>query len=195
MRKSIKFRKKLTPNVKMVIAQSVLLTCAALLLVSLPKEPTSNVSAVEPYTGVGRDTERVKTEYVFVYDEQTEKAPEWRFKLTDEELREVASVVTAEAAGEPYAGKVAVAQCILLSCEEDGIRPTEALVKYDYSPDRPEPTEEALKAVRDVFESGYVATEEPIKYFYAPAKVASEWHETQTYVMTINGHKFFKEAE
>lgn len=195
MKKIIKFRRKLTPNAKMVIAQTVLVTCAALLLISLPKDPTGTVNAVEPCEGVCRDTERVKTEYVYVYEEQTEKAPEWRFKLTDDELREVASVVTAEAGGEPYAGKVAVAQCILLSCEDDGIRPTEALVKYDYSPDRPEPIEEALKAVRDVFESGFIATEEPIKYFYAPAKVESEWHETQTYVMTINGHKFFKEAE
>lgn len=45
-----------------------------------------------------------------------------------------------------------------------------------------------------MFDFGQVATSEPIKYFYAPALVSGEWHETQVYVLTINGHKFFKEA-
>lgn len=117
-----------------------------------------------------------------------------RYELTDAERREVASVVTAEAAGEPFAGKVAVAQCILQACEDDGIRPAEALVKYSYAKSRPEPTEEALEAVQAVFDFGQVAANEPIKYFYAPARCQSEWHESQVYVVTINGHKFFKEA-
>ena len=132
--------------------------------------------------------------------EQTETVQEakpeaTRYALTDAERREVASVVTAEAMGEPYAGKVAVAQCILQACEDDGIRPTEALVKYSYAKSRPEPTEEALQAVEAVFDLGQVATGEPIKYFYAPARCQSEWHESQVYVLTINGHKFFKEAK
>ena len=116
-----------------------------------------------------------------------------RYDLTDEERLEVASVVTAEAGGEPYVGKLAVAQCILQSAEDDGIRPVEALTKYGYSTARPEPTAEALEAVADVFDFGAVATTEPIKYFYAPALCRSDWHESQVYVLTINNHKFFKE--
>lgn len=118
-----------------------------------------------------------------------------RYELTDAERWEVASVVTAEAKGEPFAGKVAVAQCILQACEDDGIRPCEAVAKYKYTKNRPEPTEEVLEAVQAVFDFGQVATSEPIKYFYAPALVYSEFHESQDYVMTINGHRFFKEAE
>lgn len=118
-----------------------------------------------------------------------------RYELTDAERWEVASVVTAEAVGEPLAGKVAVAQCILQACEDDNIRPTEAFVKYKYAKSRPEPTKEALEAVQAVFDFGQVATNEPIKYYYAPALVYSKWHESQDYVMTINGHRFFKEAE
>lgn len=118
-----------------------------------------------------------------------------RYDLTDAERWEVASVVTAEAVGEPYAGKLGVAQCILQACEDDGIRPAEALVKYQYAKSRPEPTEEALEAVQDVFDFGKVATTEPIKFFYAPARCQSEWHESQDYVLTINNHRFFKEAE
>lgn len=117
-----------------------------------------------------------------------------RYDITDEERYELAQAITAESDGEPFAGKVAVAQCILQACEDDEIRPDEALQKYEYSDRRPKPTEEALAAVSAVFDFGYIATSEPIKYFYAPDLVASEWHESQVYVMTINNHKFFKEA-
>lgn len=120
---------------------------------------------------------------------------EKRYIITDEERYELASAITAEAVGEPYAGKVAVAQCILQACEDDGIRPLEALERYTYSTRRPEPTDEALAAVAAVFDFGHVATTEPIKYFYAPDLASSEWHESQVYVMTINHHKFFKEAQ
>lgn len=118
---------------------------------------------------------------------------EKRYELTNDERAEIASVITAEAVGEPYAGKVAVAQCILQACEDDEIRPCEALTKYGYSKNRPEPCSEALKAVVAVFDCGQVATAEPIKYFYAPSLTDSEWHESQDYVMTINGHRFFAE--
>lgn len=119
---------------------------------------------------------------------------EIRYELTDAERWEIASVLTAEAAGEPLAGKVAVAQCILQTCEDEDLRPSDVLVKYCYSKRRPEPTEEALEAVQAVFDFGHVATNQPIKYFYAPALTDSEWHESQVYVLTINGHRFFKEA-
>lgn len=120
---------------------------------------------------------------------------EKRYELTDAERLEIAQVITAEAEGEPFAGKVAVAQCILQTCEDDGLRPSEVLTKYSYSKRRPDPTEEALEAVEAVFDFGIVATSEPIKYFYAPALCQSDWHESQVYVLTINNHKFFKEAD
>ncbi|MBQ9229050.1 MAG: spore cortex-lytic protein [Eubacterium sp.] len=119
---------------------------------------------------------------------------EKRYELTDAERYEIAQVVTAEAGGEPYAGKVAVAQCILQSAEDDNIRPITVLTRYSYTRTRPEPTAEALDAVADVFDFGHVATRQPIKYFYNPEMVSSSFHESQVYVMTINHHKFFKEA-
>lgn len=118
-----------------------------------------------------------------------------RYELTDAERWEVASVVTAEAGGEPYAGMMAVAQCILQACEDDGIRPDEAVIAYKYTANRPEPSAEALKAVQAVFDFGQVVTTEPIKYYYAPAIVYSEWHESQDYVITINNHRFYTEKE
>lgn len=124
-----------------------------------------------------------------------ESGMEKRYELTDKERLTLAQVVEAEAAGEPYAGKVAVAQCILQSCEDDSIRPDVAVRKYGYSSERPTASQESLDAVQAVFDFGEVVTTEPIKYFYAPDKTKSKWHETQDYVLTINGHKFFKEAE
>lgn len=124
-----------------------------------------------------------------------ESGMEKRYELTDKERLTLAQVVEAEAAGEPYAGKIAVAQCILQSCEDDAIRPDVAVRKYGYSSERPTASQESLDAVQAVFDFGEVATTEPIKYFYAPDKTKSKWHESQDYVLTINGHKFFKEAE
>ena len=118
---------------------------------------------------------------------------EQRYTLTDAERWELASVVTAEAGDEPLAGKMAVAQCVLQACEDDGTRPSDALRKYNYSKRRPDPSWESMEAVAAVFDFGRMATSEPIKYFYAPSVVKSDWHESQEHVLTINNLKFFKE--
>lgn len=123
-----------------------------------------------------------------------EAGMEKRYAITDEERYELAAVVMAEAGGEPFAGMVAVAQCMLQACEDDGIRPLEVVERYKYSTRRPTPSCEALAAVGAVFDFGHVAVNEPIKYFYAPRLASGEWHESQVYVMTINNHKFFKEV-
>ena len=123
----------------------------------------------------------------------TEAGIELRYELTDAERYEIAQIITAEAAGEPLAGKIAICQCILQACEDDGIRPVAAAVRYSYSDSRPKPTLEALQAVRYVFDFGMVATTEPIKYFFNPDLVESEFHESQRYIMTINNHRFYAE--
>lgn len=120
---------------------------------------------------------------------------ELRYELTDAERYEVAQIVTAEAEGEPLAGKIAICQCILQACEDDGIRPAEAADRYSYSKKRPEPSVEAMQAVRYVFDFGMTASTEPIKYFYNPDLVASKFHESQRYIMTINNHRFYAEKK
>lgn len=120
---------------------------------------------------------------------------EIRYQLTDAERYEVAQIITAEAAGEPLAGKIAICQCILQACEDDGIRPAEAAERYLYSTRRPEPTDEALLAVTYVFDFGLMATTEPIKYFYNPDMVESDFHESQRYILTINKHRFYAEIK
>ena len=70
-----------------------------------------------------------------------------------------------------------------------------AAARYFYSKKRPEPSAEAMQAVRYVFDFGMIASTEPIKYFYNPDLVASKFHESQRYIMTINNHRFYAEKE
>ena len=89
---------------------------------------------------------------------------------------------------------MAVAQCILNACEYKGIRPREAVEVYQYAGACPGPLEGAVEAVEAVFDEGQTVTDEPILFFYNPDRCSSDWHESQSYVMTICCHRFFKEA-
>lgn len=117
-----------------------------------------------------------------------------RYELTAAERDTVERVVMAEAGAEPYEGQIAVAQCILNACELEGKRPDEIVIEYQYTDKRPNPTDEVKAAVSAVFDYGETVTDREILYFYAPALCKSEWHETQIYVMTIGGHRFFEEG-
>lgn len=119
-----------------------------------------------------------------------------RYPLTDEERRLVNEVVMAESGNQPYCGQMGVAQCLLNDCERNGIRPAEAVLEYQYTPNRVEPSESVQRAVSAVFDRGEVVTDEVILWFYAPDRVdGTPWHESQRHVLTINDHKFFAEKE
>lgn len=117
-----------------------------------------------------------------------------RFYLSDYERAELESLVMAESGAESYEGQMGVAQCILNACEKEGKQPSEIAIMYRYTKHRPAPNESVKEAVRAVFDRGEVITDAKILYFYAPALVYSAWHESQTYVLTVGGHKFFAEA-
>lgn len=118
-----------------------------------------------------------------------------RYELTAAERDTVERVVMAEGGAEPYKGQMAVAQCILNACELEGKRPEEIVIEYKYTDNRPEPTDEVKAAVSAVFDNGETVTDAEILYFYAPALCDSEWHESQSYVMTVGGHRFFEEVQ
>jgi spore germination cell wall hydrolase CwlJ-like protein len=118
-----------------------------------------------------------------------------RYNLTETERDLVERVVMAESGGESYKGQMLVAQCILNACEIDGIRPAEVIRKYVYAKARPEPSDSVKRAVSAVFDKGEQVTDEPIVYFYAPALVRSEFHESQRFVLAEGNHKFFAERE
>ena len=121
--------------------------------------------------------------------------PTARYQLTAEERELVCQVVMAESGTEPFDGKMAVSQCILNACEKTGKRPAEVIAEYGYTDRRVEPNAETREAVAAVFDAGETVTDANILYFYAPEFVSSEWHEAQTYVMTVGGHRFFEVPE
>ena len=121
-----------------------------------------------------------------------EKAP--RYEITPEELALVARVVHAEAEGEGHDGQALVAQCILNTAEATGMRPDEVVLEpKQYAAPAAEASDEVMAAVTAVFLDGYEVTTEPVRYFYAPDRVESVWHETALeFVLEHGGHRFFK---
>ena len=119
--------------------------------------------------------------------------PAVRYPLTDAERDVVERVVMAEAGGESFEGQVLVAQCILNAAEKRGVEPSEAVVLYSYTKSRPDPTQRVKDAVAAVFDRGETVVDEPILYFYNPALVTSDFHESQIFVIEEGGHRFFAE--
>ena len=120
------------------------------------------------------------------------------FHLTEYETWFVECVVAGEAGGEPYEGKLAVAQCYFDAMLKDGLSATEVKSAYGYSgwnenlaKQDPKAYDEVKNAVMDVFYGGKFVTEKPILFFYAPKWCTSEWHEAQEFEMEIGGHRFF----
>ena len=116
--------------------------------------------------------------------------PEWGF-----DFDYICRVVAAESRGEPYEGQVAVARCIWNTAIYKGITMEQAVNMPNRYADPVSidlVTDELRDACRDAFLGINLPTEEPIEYFYSGDW--SQWHESALeYVMTIGGHKFFKE--
>lgn len=165
----------------LLIVGAVVALVAIMILAALPE--VYYVEPTEPETAVEAKAETVLQSTASV-----------RYALTAAERNEIERVVMAEAGAEPYIGQMAVAQCILNACEQEDKRPLEIVRSFGYTAARPEPSDEVKKAVAKVFDDGETATDREILYFYAPALCQSLWHESQTYVCTIGGHRFFEEA-
>ena len=116
--------------------------------------------------------------------------PEWGF-----DFDYICRVVAAESRGEPYEGQVAVARCIWNTAIYKGITMEQVVNMSNRYADPVSidlVTDELRDACRDAFLGINLPTEEPIEYFYSGDW--SQWHESALeYVMTIGGHKFFKE--
>ena len=118
-----------------------------------------------------------------------------RYALTVSERDIVERVVMAEAGGEGFDGQRLVAQCILNTAEAMDMRPDEVvLAPNQYASPAAEASQEVKDAVSAVFDAGDMATDEPIRWFYAPRYVYSAWHENKAFVLEYGGHRFFKEG-
>lgn len=171
-------------------AAVLLLGGISVAIFTTPTGSKQETNILPPTTTVGTyipDTTAPATETV----EPTE--PAVRYPLTDAERDIVERVVMAEAGGESFEGQMLVAQCILNAAEKRGVDPSEAVVLYSYTKSRPDPTQRVKDAVAAVFDRGETVVDEPILYFYNPALVTSDFHESQIFVIEEGGHRFFAE--
>ena len=168
-------------------AAVLLLGGISVAIFTTPAGSKQETNILPPTTTVGAYTHATADEAV----EPTE--PAVRYPLTDAERDVVERVVMAEAGGESFEGQMLVAQCILNAAEKRGVEPSEAVVLYSYTKSRPDPTQRVKDAVAAVFDRGETVVDEPILYFYNPALVTSDFHESQIFVIEEGGHRFFAE--
>lgn len=162
---------------------AVLLTAAAIV---------AGISVTVSTMTAERPTVAVTTTAASTQTPEPTEAPV-RFYLSASERDTVERVVMAESGGESFEGQMLVAQCILNAAEKEGVQPSEAVVIYSYTSNRPDPTQSVKDAVAAVFDRGEVAIDAPVMYFYNPALVTSDWHESQIFVAEVGGHRFFAE--
>ena len=114
--------------------------------------------------------------------------------MTEEELEVVKRVVTAEAAGESFLGQMAVAQCIRETAEVTGMTPYEVVMEPgQYAAPADTATDDVSYAVQLVLYEHLDAVADNIRYFYAPGRVYSKWHEDNLeLVCELGSHRFFK---
>jgi N-acetylmuramoyl-L-alanine amidase len=115
--------------------------------------------------------------------------------IKEEEVKLLARLVHAEAKGEPYEGKVAVAEVVLNRVEHEQFPDSVKEVIYQRNAFQPvqngainKPAgEEAIKAVEDALEN---ENKIDCLYFYNPETATSQWIFTRDVVKTIGKHAF-----
>lgn len=130
------------------------------------------------------------------------KDPVPRFKLSPSDLDLLARLVSAESAGEPFQGQVAVAATVLNRLEDPrypdtipGIIYQVESGKYQYSPvldgriNLPA-TPSAYQAIEQALSGADPSN--GANGFYNPAKTTNQWVRMQPVTATIGNHVFFK---
>lgn len=154
----------------------------------VPKKETKE-KELKPTPNVNRKT--VKQVKKVAKKEQMVKKNKQKFYLSSRERKVVECIVMGESGSEPYKGQLLVAYCILNACLKDGLQPSEVRKVYKYSGWNTNPTKSVKRAVSSIFDDGHKPVNDTPLYFYAPKYCNSTWHETQRYICTVGGHKFF----
>ena len=108
-------------------------------------------------------------------------------------------VLTAEV-GNDEALAYCVTQCLYNACEKYGWKytPSEMLVKYKYTGPADWISDAVRRAYDDIFQCGVTCTTVgDALYFYAPEYMDGKtpWHETQRFIVEVNGVRFFGEVK
>lgn len=125
----------------------------------------------------------------------------WTYDLSNEDLLLLQRIVMAEAEGEPYAGKVAVANVVLNRLRSANFPDTVRNViyqRYQFSPvqngrfDRVTPSEDSVKAVAEALNGRKEVPDDT--YYFVSISLATDMTipNTRTPVKKIGHHTFFK---
>lgn len=133
--------------------------------------------------------------------QEQQAAATWSYAVSEEDLLLLQKIVMAEAEGEPYQGKVAVANVVLNRLRSANYPDTIYEVIYQksqFSPvangrlKRVKPNEDSIKAVNAALSGVKEVTDDT--YFFLSLKLAQDLtvHHSRTYAKTIGNHTFYK---
>ncbi|MDR9856003.1 cell wall hydrolase [Paenibacillus sp. VCA1] len=125
----------------------------------------------------------------------------WQYNVTAEDVLLLQKIVMAEAEGEPYQGKIAVANVVLNRLRSANFPNTIKKViyqKHQFSPvangrfDRVKPNKDCIRAVNEALNGKKAVTDDT--YFFLSLKLAQDLtiHHTRTYEKRIGNHTFYK---
>ncbi|MEK5379922.1 cell wall hydrolase [Niallia sp. FSL W8-0635] len=142
------------------------------------------------------ETKNVSTRKFAVDKKEKVQASDESAKLTNNEKNLLARLVHAEAKGEPYAGKVAVADVVLNRVENKQFPDSVESVIYQKNAFQPvqngsiqkKADKESRKAVEEALENG--KENEELLYFYNPDTATSDWIFSRKVVKEIGNHAF-----
>lgn len=117
--------------------------------------------------------------------------------ISDYERNMIICMVAGEAGSCSDELMHAVAQTMYVAMQNSGCRPGDLIWRYDGYSDygnynfTDEQMSRVSYAVSRVFDYGDMCCSQPIEFFYNPNYCSSDWHETLTYVTTIDDCRFF----
>ncbi|MCJ8014392.1 cell wall hydrolase [Paenibacillus sp. KQZ6P-2] len=125
----------------------------------------------------------------------------WQYNVSAEDVLLLQKIVMAEAEGEPYQGKIAVANVVLNRLRSANFPNTIKEViyqKHQFSPvangrfDRVKPSEDCIHAVNEALNGKKAVTDDT--YYFLSLKLAEDLtvHHTRTFEKQIGNHSFYK---
>ncbi|MEC0239265.1 cell wall hydrolase [Paenibacillus dokdonensis] len=125
----------------------------------------------------------------------------WQYNVSADDVLLLQRIIMAEAEGEPYQGKVAVANVVLNRLRSANFPNTIKKViyqKYQFSPvangrfDRVKPNQDSIHAANEALNGKKAVTDDT--YYFLSLKLADDLtvHHTRTFEKRIGNHSFYK---
>lgn len=193
----------LEKEIQLSAATSEELPSAAVpLRITEDSEPKAEVvvEQVKPDPSLNPPTQLYFTRTELLPQDEKDQAT-WDYALDDEDLLLLQRIVMAEAEGEPYEGKIAVANVVLNRLRSANFPDTIYKVlyqKYQFSPvangrfDRVKPNEDSIRAVNEALNGRKEVSDDT--YYFLSLQLADDLtvHHTRTFSKTIGNHSFYK---